>query len=78
MFLRKDLSDDSAYKVLTPRETEVLQCIWDGLHSEAISERLELSRKGVEYHRLNIVRNWGCVIMMQVIRLALGRGILEV
>ena len=78
MFLREELSKDPEYQSLTPRELEVLRCIWDGLHSKAISERLDVSRKGVEFHRLNLTKKWQCDNIMQVIRLALRRRILEV
>ena len=78
MFLGEERSKDSEYKSLTPRELEVLRCIWDGLHSKAISERLDVSRKGVEFHRLNLLKKWQCDNIMQVIRLALRRRILEI
>ncbi|MEO7861694.1 MAG: LuxR C-terminal-related transcriptional regulator [Nitrospirales bacterium] len=78
MFLREELSQDPQYRELTRREMDVLHCIRDGLPTKAISERLGLSRKGVEFHRLNIVRKWGCDNMMQVIRLALRQRLLEV
>lgn len=78
MFLREELSNRSEYKALSPRELEMLRCIWDGLHSKDICERLDVSVKGVEFHRRNIVKKWGCDNVMQAIRLALRRRILEV
>ena len=77
MFLREKLSKDSEYKALSLRQLDVLQCIWDGLQSKGICERLDLSVKGVEFHRQNIIRVWQCDNIVQVIRLALRRGILE-
>jgi DNA-binding NarL/FixJ family response regulator len=78
MFLREELSKDSEYKSLSPRELEVLRCIWDGLHSKEISERLDVNRKGVEFHRRNLIKKWQCDNIMQVIRLALRRRVLEI
>ena len=78
MFLREDLSKDSEYKSLSPRELEVPRCIWDGLHTRTICEKLGVTRKGVEYHRGNLIKKWECDNIMQVIRLAIRRRILEV
>ena len=77
MFLREDLSKDSEYKSLSPRELEVLRCIWDGLHTSTICEKFGLSRKGVEFHRRNLIKKWECDNIIQVIRLAIRRHIME-
>ena len=55
----------------------MLRCIWDGLDTKAISQRLNVSTKGIDYHRQNIMKMWECQNILQVIRLALRRGILE-
>ena len=78
MFLREKLSKDYEYKALSLRQLDVLRCTWDGLDSKATAERLNVSVKGVEFHRHNMVKMWRCDNIMQVIRLALRRRILEV
>lgn len=77
MFLRQELSKSSEYMALSRRQLEVLRCIWDGFHSKEICARLDLNVKGVEFHRRNIVKKWECDNVIQAIRLALRRGILE-
>lgn len=78
MFLREELSEASEYKALSPRQLEVLRCIWNGLRSKAIAERFDVSRKGLEFNRRNLIKTWECDNIMQVIRLPLRRRILEV
>lgn len=78
MFTQEDLAHDSLHPVLSPRQLEVLRYMWDGLPSSKIGEKMGLSPKGVEYHRLRLLRRWECNNVIQVIRLALRRGILEI
>lgn len=78
MFIREELSKDFEYKALSPRQLEVLRCIWEGLDTNEISERLHVSTKGVEFHRQQISKKWQCDNIVQVIRLALRRRILKV
>ena len=78
MLVREELSLHSPHAILSRRELEVLRYIWDGLHSKMISEKMGLTAKGVEYHRLNLLKKWECDNVIQVIRLALRRGILEI
>ena len=74
----EELSEPAQYTVLSRRQTEVLRCIWDGLPSKSICEKLGMSRKTLDFHRGNLMRNWGCDNIIQVIRLALRQGLLEV
>jgi len=74
----EEWSEPAQYTVLSRRQTEVLRCIWDGLPSKSICEKLGMSRKTLEFHRGNLKRNSGCDNIMQVIRLALRQGLLEV
>ena len=43
-------------EILTPRERQILRLIADGYTNRLISERLCISVKTVETHRLNIMR----------------------
>ena len=74
----EELSEPAQYTVLSRRQTEVLRCIWEGLPSKSICEKLGMSRKTIEFHCGNLRRKWGCDNIMQVIRLALRQGLLEV
>ncbi len=76
MYFQRVLTEQ--YKILSPRQAEVLRCIWDGLQSKSICEKLGMSRKTLEFHRGSLMRNWGCDNIIQVIRLALRQRLLEV
>lgn len=78
MFMREELSHHSPHEGLSRRQLEVLQYMWDGLHSKMIGEKMGLTSKGVEYHRLKLLKKWECDNIIQVIRLALRRSILEI
>ncbi|HSL03236.1 MAG TPA: LuxR C-terminal-related transcriptional regulator [Nitrospiraceae bacterium] len=78
MFVQEKLLHHSPHSALSPRQLEVLRGIWNGLDSKMIAEQLGITQKGLEYHKGNIFRKWECDNVMQVIRLALRRGILEV
>lgn len=43
----------SPHEGLSRRQLEVLQYMWDGLHSKMIGEKMGLNSKGVEYHSSN-------------------------
>jgi len=49
------VKNDSA-EILTPRERQILKLIADGFTNRLIGERLCISVKTVETHRLNIMR----------------------
>ena len=48
--------DNSASASLTPRETQILKLISEGLKNRDIAETLVISLKTVETHRLNLMR----------------------
>jgi two-component system, NarL family, response regulator NreC len=57
---------------LSPRETEVLRLIALGLTNTEIAEKLQLSRRTVESHRVRIHRKLGLVTRAELVRYALA------
>jgi len=70
--LHRSLTDDT----LTPREVEVLRLIALGHTSVEIARELHLSPRTVETHRANIHRKLGLSTRAELVRYALGRGLL--
>jgi two-component system response regulator NreC len=70
---RRGLTQDR----LTPREVEVLRLIALGHTSVEIAGKLRLSPRTVESHRARIHRKLELVTRAELVRYALGRGLLE-
>ncbi|HTU78437.1 MAG TPA: response regulator transcription factor [Solirubrobacteraceae bacterium] len=70
--LRRSLTGDA----LTPREVEVLRLIALGHTSVEIGRKLHLSPRTVETHRANIHRKLELATRAELVRYALGRGLL--
>ena len=66
------------YSDLTERETEVVQHIWEGYANKEIAELLKLAGKTVEAHRHNVMIKYHTGNVMQMIRIALAKGIIKV
>jgi DNA-binding NarL/FixJ family response regulator len=60
----------SPLDVLTTREREIFQLVGEGLSSQQIAERLELSVKTVESHRLHLKEKLGLGDAAELVRLA--------
>jgi two-component system, NarL family, response regulator NreC len=71
--LQRSLTDDK----LTPREIEVLRLISLGHTSVEIARKLHLSPRTIETHRTRIHRKLGLVTRAELVRYALGRGLLK-
>jgi DNA-binding CsgD family transcriptional regulator len=63
--------------VLSPRETEILQFIEQGLLSKEISERLRISVHTVNTHRQRILEKLNDNYSMEAVRFASALGLLE-
>jgi two-component system response regulator NreC len=72
--LHRSLTDDA----LTPREVEVLRLIALGYTTVEISGKLRISGRTVEYHRARIQGKLGLAKRFELVRYALGRGLLRV
>jgi DNA-binding NarL/FixJ family response regulator len=62
---------------LTPRETEVLQLICDGLSNREIAEKLDLSVNTVAVHRANIMNALGVHKTAELVVYALQNGLVN-
>jgi DNA-binding NarL/FixJ family response regulator len=62
------------YETLTTRERQVFQLTAEGLSGAAISERLFISPRTVETHRVNLMRKLGVRNQKELIRYAVERG----
>lgn len=60
---------------LTNRESEILQLIADGKTNKEIANFLQLSRKKVETHRLNIMKKLDVHSGIELIKTALRMGV---
>jgi DNA-binding NarL/FixJ family response regulator len=64
------------YHTLTTREREVLLLTVEGLSGPAIAERLFISPRTVETHRANLMRKLGVRNQKELVRFAVGRGMI--
>jgi len=62
---------------LTPRESEVVKLIAEGLTSREIAELLTISDKTVERHRANVLEKLGLRDRVALTRYAIRRGLVE-
>ena len=60
--------------LLTPRESEILDLLLQGLRSREIAEQLFVSTRTIEAHRNNIMRKLGAKTQVDLARIALERG----
>ena len=64
------------YDMLTDREREVLQLAAQGLTNTEIGERLAISPRTVETHRINLLRKLAFTTQTELVRFAISRGLL--
>ncbi len=65
------------YDGLTPREVQVLRLIAQGYSNVQVGEALVISVKTVESHRARIVEKLGLRSRVELVRYAVGKGLLE-
>jgi len=69
-------ADDPAAEPLTPRETEVLALVAEGLSNKAIADELGISDQTVKFHIASIAGKLGATSRTDAVRLAVRRGLL--
>jgi two-component system, LuxR family, response regulator FixJ len=67
-----DFAARAKLDLLTSREREVLGFVAEGLTSRAIGERLEISARTVEIHRINLIAKLGARNTADAVRFQLG------
>lgn len=70
-------SPNKLFTKLTRREKEVLQAISEELTTQEISEKLFISPKTVETHRMNLMSKLGAKNSVGIIKNAIERGLLN-
>lgn len=68
----------SAFAVLTPRETEVLQLVAEGHGTKAVAARLHISIKTVETHRRQIMDKLDIFTVPELTKYAIREGLTTV
>ena len=74
-FLHASTPRDNQAARLTPRETEVLTLLAEGLTSKEIGTQLNISARTAETHRSHIHRKLNFKSLAELIRYAIGRGL---
>jgi len=62
---------------LTRREKEVLECIYEELTTQESAEKLFISPKTIETHRMNLMSKLGARNSVGIIKAAIERGFLK-
>ena len=68
---------NSPLSLLSPRETQVLVRIAEGLASKQIAAQLQVSHRTVETHRTNLMRKLGIRKASELVRLAIREGLIS-
>lgn len=71
------LQQDSRPGALTPRETEVLQLVAQGLPNKAIAMRLVVTERTVKFHVSSILGKLGANNRTEMVALAKQRGLIK-
>jgi len=70
-------TNNSLFTKLTRREEDVLQAISEELTTKEISEKLFISPKTVETHRMNLMSKLGAKNSVGIIKIAMQKGLLD-
>jgi DNA-binding NarL/FixJ family response regulator len=73
---RHGFQETMPVETLTPRETEVLELLAEGLSNKAIAARLGISDQTVKFHVASIGGKLGAANRTEAVRLAVRRGLI--
>ncbi|RME85622.1 MAG: DNA-binding response regulator [Caldilineae bacterium] len=76
-YLALEQEKQDAYELLTGREKEVLPLVAQSLTSKRIAEIMQISPRTVEIYRRNMMRKMGFRNLLDVIRYAQQKGLIE-
>jgi DNA-binding NarL/FixJ family response regulator len=71
-------SDTSPYKVLGPREREIVQLLAEGKSSPQIAQQLHISTGTVDTHRRNIMKKLGIHTVVELTKYAIREGLTSI
>jgi len=74
----EEVSEDSPFGILTPREREVLKLVAEGRNSNEAAEILRISPQTVKTHRVNIMRKLDIHKVNDLVAYAIKNGFVEV
>jgi DNA-binding NarL/FixJ family response regulator len=74
-FERRASAGESELDALTPRQRQILQLVVEGLGTRQIAERLYLSVKTVESHRMQMMQRLGIFDVPGLVRFAIRNGL---
>lgn len=74
-FERRASAGESELDALTPRQRQILQMVAEGLGTRQIAERLFLSVKTVESHRMQMMQRLGIFDVPGLVRFAIRNGL---
>jgi DNA-binding NarL/FixJ family response regulator len=69
--------DDAEFDPLTPRESQVVKLVAEGMTTREIADALFISPKTVERHRANVLDKLGMRDRVDLTRYAIRRGLVE-
>jgi len=76
--VRKNQNEDSAGEALTPRESEVLRMLADGLGNKEIAKRLGISDHTAKFHVAQILAKLGAGSRAEAVAIGMRRGLVPV
>ena len=68
---------DTLHIKLTKREKEVLQCIYEELTTQETADKLFISPKTVETHRMNLMSKFGAKNSVGIVKAAISKDLLN-
>ena len=75
--LTRDVVENPSVEPLTPRETEVLTLLADGLGNKEIAHRLNISEHTIKFHIRSILGKLGASSRTEAVSLGLRSGLIE-
>jgi DNA-binding NarL/FixJ family response regulator len=77
-YIRKDEQKDDPLDLLTPRQREILPLIAEGLSTQKIALKLNISVKTVEVHRYQIMERLKINDLPGLVRYAVKKGLIQI
>ena len=76
MLLNAEAGKDETLDLLSPREREILQLVAEGNSNAAIADKLSLSVRTVESHRLNLTKKLRITSHADLVKFAINQGLI--